>query len=46
MALWIYSRRRSKSADTRDQSLFQLTVEEEARLERLIAAEPSPDKPV
>ena len=29
-----------------DQSLFKLTAEEEARLERLIAAEPSPDKPV
>jgi hypothetical protein len=39
-------RRRSKSADTEDQSLFQLTAEEEARLERLSAAEPSPDKPV
>jgi cytochrome c-type biogenesis protein CcmH len=45
LALWIYSRRRSKSADREDQSLFRLTAEEEARLERLIAAEPAPDKP-
>jgi cytochrome c-type biogenesis protein CcmH len=46
LALWICSRRRSRSADAEDQSLFQLTAEEEARLERLIAAEPAPDKPV
>jgi cytochrome c-type biogenesis protein CcmH len=45
LALWIYGRRRSKSADREDQSLFRLTAEEEARLERLIAAEPAPDKP-
>jgi len=29
-----------------DPTRFQLTAEEEARLERLIATEPSPDKPV
>ncbi len=28
-----------------DASLFKLTADEEARLERLIAAEPTPDKP-
>jgi cytochrome c-type biogenesis protein CcmH len=46
LALWIHSRRRSKSAPTDDPSLLHLTEEEEARLERLIAAESSPDKPV
>ncbi len=42
LALWVHGRRRAKSAIARD----QLTAEEEARLEQLIAAEPSPDKPV
>ena len=42
LALWVHGRRRAKSAIAGD----QLTAEEEARLERLIAAEPSPDKPV
>ena len=46
LALWLYSRRRPGSAAARDQSLFKLTAEEEVRLERLIAAEPAPDKPV
>jgi cytochrome c-type biogenesis protein CcmH len=46
LALWIQSRRRSRSAAAQDQSLFRLTAEEEARLERLIAVEPAPDKPV
>jgi cytochrome c-type biogenesis protein CcmH len=46
LALWIHSWRRSKSAAAEDPSRFKLTAEEEARLERLIAAEPSPDKPV
>jgi hypothetical protein len=41
----MYGRRRSKSAERENQSLFRLTAEEEARLERLIAAEPGPDKP-
>jgi cytochrome c-type biogenesis protein CcmH len=45
LALWNYGRRRSKSGPTEDASLFKLTADEEARLERLIAAEPSPDKP-
>ena len=46
IALWTHSRRRSRSAAAEDQSLFKLTAEEEARLERLIAAESSADKPV
>jgi cytochrome c-type biogenesis protein CcmH len=46
LALWNYGRRRAKSGPTEDASLFKLTADEEARLERLIAAEPSPDKPV
>jgi cytochrome c-type biogenesis protein CcmH len=46
LALWIHNRRRSKSAEMDDQSLFKLTADEEARLERLIAAETSPDRPV
>jgi cytochrome c-type biogenesis protein CcmH len=46
IALWAHSRRRSRSAAAEDQSLFKLTAEEEARLERLIAAESSADKPV
>ncbi len=45
LALWIHSRRRSGSAAAEDPSRFKLTAEEEARLERLIAAEPSPDQP-
>ena len=46
LALWAHSRRRSKSAATEDQALFKLTPDEEARLERLIDAEPPADKPV
>ena len=42
-ALWLYSRRRSSSAAVEDPALFKLTAEEEARLERLIAAKPSAD---
>jgi cytochrome c-type biogenesis protein CcmH len=45
-ALWAHNRRRSRSGAAEDQSLFKLSADEEARLERLIAAEPSPDKPV
>ena len=45
LALWAHSRRRSKSDAAEDQALFKLTADEEARLERLIAAEPSADKP-
>jgi cytochrome c-type biogenesis protein CcmH len=46
LALWMHGRRGSRSAAAQDPSLFKLTAEEEARLERLIAAEPAPDKPV
>ena len=42
LALWAHSRRRSHSALGEDPSLFKLTSDEEARLERLIAAEPPP----
>jgi cytochrome c-type biogenesis protein CcmH len=45
LALWIHNRRRSRSAASDDQSPFKLTAEEQARLERLIAAEPSADGP-
>jgi cytochrome c-type biogenesis protein CcmH len=45
-ALWTYSRRRLRFAGSDDPSAFKLTAEEEARLEQLIAAQPSPDKPV
>jgi cytochrome c-type biogenesis protein CcmH len=44
-ALWSLGRRRAKSGGTEDPSLYKLSADEEARLERLIAAEPSPDKP-
>jgi cytochrome c-type biogenesis protein CcmH len=44
-ALWIHSRRRSRPAAP-DPALLKLTADEEARLERLIAAEPSTDKVV
>ena len=43
LALWAYSRRRSKFPDNEDQGLLKLTPEEEDRLERLIAAETSPE---
>jgi cytochrome c-type biogenesis protein CcmH len=46
IALWMHSRRRARSAAAEDQSLFKLTADEEARLERLIAAESPADKPV
>jgi cytochrome c-type biogenesis protein CcmH len=45
LALWTYSRRRSTFPDAEDQALLTLTAEEEARLERLIAAETSPESP-
>ena len=45
-ALWTYSRRRARSGAGEDPSLFKLTADEEARLERLIASEPAPDKPI
>ena len=45
LALWAYNRRRSKSAASEDPALFELTAEEEARLQRLIGTEPSPHNP-
>ncbi len=45
-ALWMHNRRRTRSATADDQSLRHLTPEEEARLEQLIASEPSPERPV
>jgi len=44
--LWMHSRRRAKSAAAEDLSSSKLTAEEEARLERLVAGEPAPEKPV
>jgi cytochrome c-type biogenesis protein CcmH len=46
VALWINGRRRSKSAAADDGSTVKLTADEEARLQRLIAEEPLPDRPV
>ena len=43
LALWFYSRRRSNAGIAADPSLLHLTDEEEARLERLLAAD-APDK--
>jgi cytochrome c-type biogenesis protein CcmH len=45
-ALWVHNRRRLRSGVAEDESLFRLSADEEARLQRLIAVEPSPDKPV
>jgi cytochrome c-type biogenesis protein CcmH len=45
-ALWAHNRRRSRSGAVEDESLFKLSADEESRLERLIAVEPSPEKPV
>jgi cytochrome c-type biogenesis protein CcmH len=43
LALWMHNRRRAKSAAEED-PLFKLSADEEARLERLIVAEPPPEK--
>ena len=45
LALWMRSRRRSCTTAAQDPPLLELTAEEQARLERLLAPEPSPDKP-
>jgi cytochrome c-type biogenesis protein CcmH len=45
LALWMHGRRRARSAAAGEGSTVELTAEEEARLERLIADAPSPDKP-
>jgi len=39
LALWLHNRRRQKSTGSGDPSLLHLTEEEEARIDRLIAAE-------
>ena len=46
LALWANMRRRSGSNAREDESLVKLTADEQARLERLLDAETSPDKPV
>src|SRR6187402_1736628 len=46
VALWANMRRRSGSNAREDDSLLKLTADEEARLERLIGAETSRDKPL
>jgi cytochrome c-type biogenesis protein CcmH len=43
LALWFYSRRRANVGSPADPALLHLTAEEEARLERLLAAD-APDK--
>jgi cytochrome c-type biogenesis protein CcmH len=43
VALWLYSRRRANAGSPADPALLHLTAEEEARLERLLAAD-APDK--
>jgi cytochrome c-type biogenesis protein CcmH len=45
LALWSYNRRRSKFPYAEDRDLLTLTPEEEARLERLIAGQTSPESP-
>ena len=46
LALWVNMRRRSAASAPEDDSLIKLTADEEARLERLLDAENSPQKPV
>ena len=46
LALWLVNRRRNRAAAGEEGASFQLTPEEEARLEELIAAEDSAEKPV
>jgi cytochrome c-type biogenesis protein CcmH len=43
LALWLYSRRRANAGSAADPPLLHLTEEEQARLQRLLAAE-APDK--
>ena len=46
LALWLNMRRRSGSSAREDESPARLTADEEARLERLLDAETSRNKPV
>jgi len=43
VALWLYSRRRTSAGTAADPALLRLTADEEASLERLLAAD-TPDK--
>jgi cytochrome c-type biogenesis protein CcmH len=45
LALWMHGRRRAKSAGLEDRSEARLSAEEEAQLQRLMAAEPPPENP-
>ena len=45
LALWMHGRRRAKSAPGEGGSEARLSAEEEARLQRLMAAEPPPESP-
>jgi cytochrome c-type biogenesis protein CcmH len=45
LALWMHGRRRARSALGEDESGARLSAEEEARLQRLMAAEPPPESP-
>jgi len=45
LALWFQGRRRSRLARSEDDSVAELSAEEQARLERLIAEQPLPDRP-
>ncbi len=45
LTLWFGNRRRNRAAASEEGASFQLTPEEEARLEKLIAAQESPEKP-
>ena len=44
-ALWMHNRRRSRSVGAEDQPSVELTSEEEARLQRLMAMEPPAEGP-
>jgi cytochrome c-type biogenesis protein CcmH len=46
LALWFGYRRRNRAASGEEGASFQLTPEEEARLEKLIAAQETPEKPL
>jgi cytochrome c-type biogenesis protein CcmH len=46
LALWIHGRRRARPGTAADGSTVKLTADEEARLKRLIAEEPLPDRQV
>jgi cytochrome c-type biogenesis protein CcmH len=46
LALWLHNRRRQQSAGAGDPALLRLTEEEEARIERLIAADSARNKPI